>query len=397
MTIDDIDRTIGRLREAAEQISANLLELEQDSNRALLETADLRGGTATRWAQATASLTQLWQWYSFLNELLDRVAHLRGTRTLPSPSQLVELTALLEGPSIELSNQQVPLQQRALLGSPQVRCTPEELLGRMSAEFDESKTVIATIGEAWDTLIPRVRAARAALDSSAELSRALGDAEPAELDQARRRLTELARSLAKDPLSVSAADVEALEASLQAIQSDLEGVGEVRRDITQLLVDARETLEQLRRVVQDGETTHEEVLIKISSLAVPKPLRLPDALEQQLTDVAELSDQGEWREARAALEQWRIRAVSLLDEAQRIAAENRAPLQTRTQLRGLLDSYQAKATRLRLIEDAELSAIYDEAHETLYTAPTDLVHASELISRYREALGENPPAREVLR
>ena len=92
--------------------------------------------------------------------------------------------------------------------------------------------------------------------------------------------------------------------------------------------------------------------------------------------MAELSDQGEWREARAALEQWSVRAESLLDEARRIAAENRAPLETRGQLRGLLDSYQAKATRLGLIEDAELSAIYDEAHETLYTAPTDLAHAS---------------------
>ena len=73
---------------------------------------------------------------------------------------------------------------------------------------------------------------------------------------------------------MNARDVEALEASLQAIQRDLEGVGEVRRDITQLLVHAREILEELRRVAQDGEAAHEEVLIKISSLAVPKPLRL---------------------------------------------------------------------------------------------------------------------------
>lgn len=396
MTIEEIDRTIHRLRDAAEQISANLLELEQDPNRELLQATDLQGQSAARWAQASASLTQLWQSYSFLTGLLDRVAGLRGTRTRPPEGQLAELGALLQGPSIELSNQQVPLQERDLLGSPQVRCTPDELLARMSVEFDQSKTVIAAIGEAWDALIPRVRAARASLDGCVELARALGDAEPSELDLARRRLAELAAALAKDPLSVSAKDVEALETSLQAIRRDLEGVGEVRRDISQLLVDAHEVLEELRRAVREGEAAHEEVRIKITSLAVRKPLVLDSALEQQLEDVAELSDRGAWREARAALEQWRARAGSLLDQARRIAAENRVPLQTRSQLRGLLDAYQAKVKRLRLIEDPELSAIFEEAHEALYTAPTDLVRAGELIGHYQQALGESAPAGEVL-
>jgi hypothetical protein len=399
MSLEQIDRTIHRLRDAAEQISANLIEIELDPNRKLLDATDLRGESATRWAQASASLTQLWQWYSLLDGLLDRAAGLRGKRTHLPASQLTELGALLRGASIELSSEQVPLEQRDLLGGSEAarRCTADELLARMSVEFDQSKTVVAAIGRAWDTLVPRLRAARAALDDSAELARTLGDAEPSELDLARRRLSELAGALSKDPLSASVKDIERLETSLQAIRRDLDGVEEVRREISQLLVDAHELLEELRRAVQDGKAAHEEALIKIATPAATEPPCLDSAFEQQLEDVAELSSRGAWREARNALEQWTTRARSLLDQARRITTENCAPIEARTELRGLLDAYQAKAKQLGLIEDPECSEMFEEAHEALYTAPTDLGQAAELVRRYQQALPEGPSAREVLR
>jgi hypothetical protein len=399
MTIQEIDSTIRRLRDAAEQISANLLELELDPNRKLLEASELQGESATRWAEASASHAQLWQWYSLLDGLLDRAAGLRGTRTRLTASQLTELSELLEGASIEFSSEHVPLEERELFAGSQARrrCTADDLLARMSVEFDRSKTVVAAIGKAWDTFVPRMSAARAALDESAQLARALGDGEPPELDLARRRLTELAGALSKDPLSVSAEDIERLETSLQAIRQDLDGVEEVRREIDRLLVAAHDLLAELRRAAQEGKTTHEEVLIKITAAAAPEPLGLDSALERQLEDVAELSRRAAWREARAALEQWRTRARSLLDQERQITAENRALLETRGELRGLLDAYQAKAKQLGLIEDPELSGMFDQAHEALYTAPTDLGQATELVRSYQQALPESPSAREVLR
>jgi hypothetical protein len=399
MAIEEIDRTIRRLRDAAEQISGNLLELELDPNRKLLDATDLQGESAARWAEASASVAQLWQWYSLLDGLLDRAAGLRGTRTRLPASQLTELSALLEGASIELSSEQVPLEERDLLGGSEGgrRCTAEELLARMSVEFDQSKTVVAAIGRAWDTLVPRLSAARATLDDSAELARTLGDTEPRELDLARRRLSELAGALSKDPLSVSAKDIERLETSLQAIRQDLDSVEEVRREISQHLVDAHDLLEELRRAAQESKAAHQEALIRITAPAVPEPLCLDSALDQQLQDVAELSGRAAWREARNALEQWTTRARSLLDQVRRIGAENRAPIETRSELRGLLDAYQAKAKQLGLIEDPELSGMFEEAHEALYTAPTDLGQAAELVRRYQQALPESRSAREVLR
>jgi hypothetical protein len=399
MSLQEIDSTLQRLRDAAEAIGANLIEVELDPNRRLLDASTLEGESATRWGEASTPLAQLWQWHALLEQLLDRAARLRGARPRLAAKRLVELHELLEGASIELSSEHVPLEQRDLLGGAQagLRCTPDELLVRSSAAFDQAKTVLAAAGNAWDALLPRLDAARATLQESAELARALGEGEPPDLDRARERLSELTEKLSKDPLSVSGEEVRELERSLQAVRGDLEDLDRLRRELALLLVDARMLLEELRRIAQEGTDAHQQALIKIAAPAIHEPLSLDDALESQLQDVEKIARHGAWREARAVLEQWMARVQSLLEQAQRIACENRAPTQTRNELRGLLDACQAKATRLGLIEDLALSGMLEQAHDSLYTAPTDLVKASELVHRYRQALGQNTPPRETLR
>ncbi len=168
MNLQEIDSTLARLRGAAEAIGANLLEVELDPNRSLLDSSALEGESATRWAQASTTLAQLWQWHALFEQLLDRAVGLRGARTRLPEKRVEELRELLQGASIELSSERVPLEQRDLLGGAQaaLRCTPEELLQRSSAAFDEAKTVLAAAGNAWDALLPRLDAARS--DAPAE-------------------------------------------------------------------------------------------------------------------------------------------------------------------------------------------------------------------------------------
>jgi hypothetical protein len=399
MTIEEIDSTLQRLRGAAEAIGANLLEVELDPNRGLLDSSALEGESATRWGEASTTLAQLWQWHALLEQLLDRAAGLRGARPRPPVKRLEELRELLEGASIELSSEHVPLEQRSLLGGAQAaqRCTPEELLERSSAAFDEAKGVLAAAGNAWNALLPRLHGARATLQESTELGRALGEGEPPELDRARERLSELTRKLSTDPLSVSVEEVAELERSVRAVRDDLGGLDEVRRELAALLADARKLGEELRRVAREGSDAHEQALVKIAAPAVHEPLSLDGALESRLDDVEKIARHGAWREARAVLEQWTARVRSLLEQAHRIARENRAPIEARNELRGLLDACRAKATRLGLIEDLQLSGLFKQAHDSLYTAPTDLVQATELVHRYRHALGQSAPPREALR
>jgi hypothetical protein len=399
MSLQEIDSTLQRLRDAAEAIAANLLEVELDPNRGLLDSGMLEGESATRWGAASTTLTQLWQWHALLEQLLQRATGLRGTRPRLPAKRLEELSELLEGASIELSSEHVPLEQRDLLGGPQaaLRCTPDELLTRSAAAFEEAKVVLVAVGNAWDTLLPRLHAARLMLRESAELARALGEGEPPDLVRARERLSDLDERLAKDPLSVSGEEVGELEQSLQALHSDLEGLDRLRREIATPLADARKLLDELRRVAREGVDTREQALVKIAAPAIQEPLSPEDALESRLEDIEKIARYGAWREARAVLEQWTARTRSLLDRARRIAYANGAPIQARNELRGLLDACQAKAMRLGLIEDPRLSGMFERAHDSLYTAPTDLAKATGLVHRYRHALAQSVPSREVLR
>jgi hypothetical protein len=399
MSLQEIDSTLERLRGATEAIGANLIEVELDPNRGLLDSSALQGESATRWGEASTTLAQLWQWHALLEALLDRAVKLRGARPRPPAKRLQEMRELLEGASIELSSEHVPLEQRDLLGGSQtsLRCTPEELLERSSAAFDQAKTVLVAAGNAWDALLPRLHAARATLQKSTELGGTLGEGEPPGLNRARERLMELTEKLSKDPLSVSSEEVGELERSLQTVRDDLDSLDEMRRRIATQLADARELLAELRGVAREGADAHQQALAKIVAPVVHEPLSVDGALGSHLEDVEKIARHGAWREARAVLEEWTARTRSLLAQALRIARENRAPIESRNELRGLLDACQAKATRLGLIEDPRLAGVFEQAHDSLYTAPTDLVGASELVHRYRNALAEHTLPREVLR
>jgi hypothetical protein len=75
-------------------------------------------------------------------------------------------------------------------------------------------------------------------------------------------------------------------------------------------------------------------------------------------------------------------------------ASLRAPIHARNQFRALLDAYQAKAKGLGLVEDPELAAGFVRAQAALYTAPTDLAIAAQLVRGYQQAVSGLPAAEE---
>jgi hypothetical protein len=387
MTIDELDTKLRQLREATERAGANLVELEIDSSRKLLEASSLAGESAERWSAASSALTELWEWRGLLEELLEKADQLRGERRLRA-EQLEELGTLLVGRSIELSTSEVPLAERDLLGRPEVsrRCSPDGLLTRMSAAFNQVKTVVAEIAGAWEQLIPRVDAARRLLGENQELAEVLGEAERRDLETTQEALVSLGASLTTDPLSVAPADVDALERSLDAVHRDLEATARLKREFDSRMVRARELLDTLRAAILDGRAAHEEVTIKISVPGAPEPLAPGDDGGAELAKIASLAERGAWRDARRSLEQWAVRTGAALDEANQILRANRAPIEARNQFRSLLDAYQVKAMRLGLVEDPALAAIFAEAHEELYNAPTDLALVGRLVRRYQEGL-----------
>lgn len=75
-----------------------------------------------------------------------------------------------------------------------------------------------------------------------------------------------------------------------------------------------------------------------------------------------------------------------LPECRALVANLAGLLDRRTELRGRLEAYRAKATRLGHAEDSALSALHRAAHDVLFTAPCDLVEATRAVGRYQQAV-----------
>jgi hypothetical protein len=382
MKPDELDRELNRLTEASERVAANLVELEIDSSRQLLEASTLTGESLERWSAASAVLTELWRWRELLEGYLERARELRRGRRSDG------LRALLTEPSIELTRSYVPLAERGLLGSPEVavRCTPDDLLARMSRAFDEVKTVVASFGEAWETLTPRVTDARAALDRAATLAATVGESSRADLEDASRRTMAIGERLSTDPLSICTGEVDRVLDSLQAIQRDLEATAALRRDLDARLADARARLTRLEAVLAECRVAHQELRLKIAASSAPAPPPASDQEARELDQITALTGAGAWREARRRLDAWSERMAAALERGESTLRANRAPVEARNQLRALLEAYQVKAGRLGAIEDPEVERIFAQAQGALYTAPTDLAAAAQLVRRYQERL-----------
>jgi hypothetical protein len=387
-----LDQDLSRLREMSERSAGSLVELEIDSTRRLLDASSLTGESAAQWSAASASLTDLWRWREQLEELLGRAEKLRG------PRRTAELQALLKGQSIELTPPEIPLAERELLGGPEaaVRCSPDQLLQRMSRAFDHVKSVVARFGEAWETFGPGLEQARALAGEASSIATQLGEPDPPDLEAAKRTIGELTTALTDDPLSVSEARVQAVLTTLREIRRDLHNGAAFKAELEPRLAIAKEQLERLRTAVAAARAARDELLVKIAvpaaaanedtAAAAAPPPGPPDDLAAELTAVANLARSGAWRDAGLKLNRWSTLAATRLGEATQAARAARAPVEARNQLRAMLEAYQVKAARIGLIEEPRLERLFARAHEALYTAPTDLAFAAPLVREYQEAL-----------
>ena len=395
MTLADLDTSLAELRTASERIGANLLELELDPGRELLEGVALEGESAARWSQASAALLELWRRHELLGDLLERAAAVRGGRGRLPADRLAELEELLRGPSIVLSSGPVPIGERALLGTSRGpdRCTPRELLSRMGVAFAEVNATLAALTAPWDDLAPRVAAAADALREATEH---VAGAEPDAVASEARRHAELSARLTRDPLAVAPDEVAALEASLAAIAGEAVAVAELREGVDDRLTRARALLRAVEQAREEALSAREAALAKILAPDVVEP---PDGagLEDGLAQIGRLTAAGRWREAHDDLVRWTSRADAALEQARAAAMANRAPVEARNQLRGRLDAYRAKARSLRLLETPAVVELHERAHRALFVAPTDLAQAEQLVARYQQALSTRPTTSEVAR
>jgi len=387
MTAPDIapaDAELLRLEAALTAIAANLVDLDDNPHRKELDKTRLAGRTATAWADAVEALTQLWDGYRMLGELIAKARGLRDQRRF-NDRERAEFLHLVLGKSVTLSTTTVPLAQRGLLGTGQVSttCSPAELLSAMETAFATAATVVTRAGDVWQKLLPAAADTAAELDHVRRLARDAG-AGTATLDEADRRLGAFTATLATDPLGadesmltgvrdlIARADAERTSAAdlRQALQQRLSAAHALATEVTA----ARRAAEAAREKA-DGRFDDREI-VTVRDVAL-----LPD-----LAALDALAAAGQWALIGPRISDFTRRAREHLAALTDAAARNTALLSGRNEMRGRLDAYRAKALSRGLGEDATLTPLADAARDLLYTAPCDLDAARRAVDAYQQAL-----------
>ncbi|GAA0581661.1 hypothetical protein GCM10010172_78330 [Paractinoplanes ferrugineus] len=378
------DAELFRLETALTAIAANLVDLDDNPARKDLDKTQLTGVTKARWADATDALTELWDGYRLLTDVVTKARQTRDQRKL-SDADRAAVSHQLLGKSIMLSTTTVPLAQRGLLGTSQIHttCSPAELLSAMEAAFTVAATVATRAGEAWQRLLPAAADAAAAVDNVRALTRQAG-ASTATIDEADRRLGRFTAQLASDPLGADGRDLDPVRELIRRADAERTSAAELREALTQRLADARALAAKLSVAQTALQHAADQALDRFRDQDI-RSVRGPD-LTPDLRAVEALAAAGHWPLISPKLADWTRRARERLATLENATAHNAGLLTTRNELRGRLDAYRAKALRRGLGESTDLTELAEKARTMLFTAPCDLEAARVAVDAYQDAL-----------
>jgi hypothetical protein len=378
------DAELLRLETAVTAIAANLVDLDDNPHRKELDKTKLTGRTATTWADATDALTELWDGYRMLTELIAKARVVRDQRRF-NDRERAEFIHLVLGKSVTLSTTTVPLAQRGLLGTGQISttCSPAELLSAMETAFATAATVVTQAGDVWQKLLPAAADTAAELDNVRRLTRDAGGS-TATLDEADRRLGAFTGTLATDPLGADASALNGVRDLIARADAERTSAAELRQALGRRLADAHTLAADIapaRRAADAARDNAEGRFDDREITTVRDAALIPD-----LAALDALAAAGQWALISPRLSEWARRAREHLAALNAAAARNNALLTGRNEMRGRLDAYRAKALSRGLGEDATLTPLAEKARDLLYTAPCDLDAARRAVDAYQEAL-----------
>jgi hypothetical protein len=378
------DMELLRLETAVTAIAANLVDLDDNPHRKELDKTKLTGRTAAAWADATDALTELWDGYRMLTELIAKARGVRDQRRF-NDRERAEFVHLALGKSVTLSTTTVPLAQRGLLGTGQVSttCSPAELLSAMEVAFATAATVVTRAGDVWQKLLPSAADTAAELDNVRRLTRDAGGS-TATLDEADRRLGAFTGTLATDPLGADASALTGVRELIARADAERTSAGELRQALERRLADAHTLATDIVAARRAAEAAREKAEGRFEDREIATVR--DGALRPDLAALDALAAAGQWALISPRLADWTRRAREHLAALNAATARNTGLLATRNEMRGRLDAYRAKALSRGLGEDPALTPLADTARDLLYTAPCDLDAGRRAVDAYQEAL-----------
>ncbi|MBW4718219.1 hypothetical protein [Saccharothrix obliqua] len=355
----DVDAELTRLRAESDRVAQALLAMDDHPGHRLLRGTTPAGVTARRWAAAEADVVGLWEWFDVYRAVLARADATRDP---------AELRRLLTGPEVVLAG---PVPGRTLTGraAPAERITLGELVTRMKDRYAALLALFDEVHESWSRRL-------AELDAPAARLAGLGDS--ATVTRLRDEVAEARRRAAADPLTpdTAAADLPTRVAELVALVGGFAPRADaVAARLAEAAARRADAVELRARVVARVAGPHPplpDVPAPDGALAALRA-RFPDVRERELAEVEAAADE-------------------VLTRLRAVVAQLTGSLARRSELRGRLDAYRAKATARGLAEDAGLAELHRAARDVLFSAPCDLRAGTVAVARYQRAVLERVEA-----
>ena len=213
-----------------------------------------------------------------------------------------------------------------------------------------------------------------------------------ELAAAREKIGCLRDRIETDPLGVSDDFDREIQAPIARVKATLQQLAQQHTKVRESLAIAQQQLQQLKEIRAKAEAAFAESQEKVvdrSSLKTSLTNEQIDAIAQWLTRLENKYKEGLLNPVSIGLENWNAKVKEYIAAEQAALTANNAPLQLRQELRGRLDALKAKALARGLAEDPILSELAEKAKQLLYTRPTPLDKAAELVTLYEKHLNRN--------
>ena len=400
LTLAQLDRLLADWQQKVDAANQNLIDLSDLPAYQRLSgmgnpPTNVVGITQQRSSAALTAIDRLFEDVELLNQPIALARKLR--RELPTffvnEFELQAIASLLVGQSIQLSAIHTPLSQRDLLSSSQQTSaiSPDALLTSMMANFAIARDTFVAIDTAWMELESKLIATHQELIALQQLAQRLQVGVPASLVVAETKFTALQSQIDRDPLGVNDTFTQALLPSIEHSRSELVTLDRYRQQLVSDFMRARQALDNLNRINREAIDFYNETRSKIDRnfpISILLPTNEIAEFERWLERLSAKFALGTIAPVRVGLTNWldRVRASTSLAESALIA--NRLPLDTRQELRGRLDALTAKAIAKGKVENPLLTDLAARARQVLYSSPTDLSMAIDLVREYEQGLNQ---------
>jgi hypothetical protein len=413
--LEQIDLLLAAWDERLRRMDENLVALESEAIYQILagkagKRPALEGATKAQVGPALDAVSEL---FENRERLAGVVAKAREVRATISPlafwekdDKLAEIHRLLRGTSIELGQKVVALSERSLFDQSyhDVFIEPEQLVAQMASRFQEARTVLLAVSQAWEALDPEMAEVEARMVVLRALAADLAPAakgtltgetprDLADLAEVEAELARLRTHVSKDPLGAQSG-IDQMKLRLVAVGARLGQSADGRNRALAAMEAARDLRRRLTEGHERAVRLVEEARREIVGGAAQ---RLPPALDEALLPgldewlhKLETTVAGRrWSPAEIGLTRWRGTAeeYQAIDAAASAGAEGL--LARRGELSGRLSARRAQASALGargLTLDPSFEARAREAEALLRQRPVHLDEATRAVEQYEAAV-----------